>query len=415
MRPRWLTLPGLLILALGIAGCGSGQGDVVTTGGEGPCNPHAAYGGFYPEHFLHWTPDGTQYIFDYAEAIYVVDAEGTHVRELVNANPRGGFGYGFYAEVSPDGTRVVYSNCQFSQRRGRPPNYEIAVINLDGTGQQRLTENSGMDGVPSWSPDGSRIAFNSHWLRTSGYDNELFTMAADGSNKQKVVAVATLREGLAETERVGGVVLAPAVWSPDGERLAFLVSESVWRIGGRWVLYTVRTDGTELTRIAAAVVPPVWSPDGEYLTFARASELDVEAGEWEKAGENRNAIGIYTVRPDGTDMRQVLAPQSEDWRVTQLAWSPDGSELLIVSDQQVSIFQADGTDLRSIDIPGQRKAWWHRVAWSPDGSRIAVYVQGRNTTPQLYTVAPDGTDRRDLIAFDADGNLVPANPSQETP
>ena len=50
------------------------------------------------------------------------------------------------------------------------------------------------------------------------------------------------------------------------------------------------------------------------------------------------------------------------------------------------------------------------AAWSPDGARIAIYTPGGNRVElQLYTVAPDGTDRRDLLRLDEDGNLVPAN------
>ena len=180
-------------------------------------------------------------------------------------------------------------------------------------------------------------------------------------------------------------------------------------------MYTVRTDGTELTRIAEAVVPPVWSPDGEYLTFARASEIDVESGESEKVGEADKAIGIYTVRADGTDMRQLLAPPTAEWNVTQIVLSPDGSELLIVSEQQALIIQADGTVLRNFEIPGHPEAW-RQVAWSPDGSRIAVFVNSEFSNrepPQLYTVARDGSDRRDLIRVDDDGNLVPANPPED--
>ena len=248
----------------------------------------------------------------------------------------------------------------------------------------------------------------------------LHSSAVGGSTRwqrtgiQQVVPVHKLREGSDETKEVREIHLAPPVWSPDGERLAFLVDEVVSRIGGRWVLYIVRTDGTELTRIAEAVVPPVWSPDGEFLTFVRASEID-ESGEREEIGEHEKVIGIYTVRADGTDMRQLLAPQSAEWNVTQIALSPDGSELLIVSEQQALIIQADGTGLRSFELPGHPEAW-RQVAWSPDGSRIAVFVSSDSTKrgpPQIYTVARDGSDRRDLIRVDDDGNLVPANPPED--
>ncbi len=424
MRKNSLALFGLLMLALSIVSCGSEYmgTDNGVVDGQGPCETgFPMSGGSYPAHFLHWMPDDAHLIFNYGESIYVVDTEGTQVRELVNANPNyGTFLYGFYADVSPDSARVVYSTCEFTWLiAGKPtPKHDIAVINLDGTGQQRLTEEGPASNYPAWSPDGSHIAFIApHFWGSNftGYDPELYTMAADGSDIQQVVTVSKLEEGLDETKDISGVFAAPPVWSPNGERLAFLVGEGVKRVGSRWVLYTVRTDGTGLTRIAEAVVPPVWSPDGEYLTFARASEIDDESGEWEEVGERDKAIGVYTVRADGTEMRQLLAPPSAEWNVTQIAWSPDGSELLIVSEQQALIIQADGTGLRSFELPGHPEAW-RQVAWSPDGSRVAVFVSSEFSNrepPQLYTVARDGTDRRDLIRMDDDGNLAPANPPED--
>ncbi len=411
MPRRILTLLGLMALTLGLTGCGSLPSDGVSDG-QSLCSVHSRnYSAFYPHHFLHWTPDSSHLVFDNQSAVYAVDAQGTQLWELATPDPLGAI-FGFYADVSPDSTQVVYATCEFTVlRAGKPVHeYEIAVINLDGTGQQRLTKDSGTNSVPSWSPDGSRIAFISE-----GYSSVLYTMSAVESNKQGLVMASTLRESSNETKEVGGIHLAPPVWSPDGERLAFLVGEGVKRVGYRRVLYTVRTDGTELTRIAEAVVPPVWSPDGEFLTFARASEIDAESGEWEEDGAKDKAIGIYTVRADGTDMQQVLAPQSAEWNVTQIALSPDGSELLIVSGEQALIVQADGTGLRSFEFAGHPEAW-RQVAWSPDGSRIAVFVSRRFSNrepPQLYTIARDGTDRRDLIRLDDDGNLAPANPPQE--
>ena len=82
------------------------------------------------------------------------------------------------------------------------------------------------------------------------------------------------------------------MWSPDGQRLAFTAHEippprhSASTPLER-ILYTIRLDGSELSRLGEATTLPTWSPDSERVAFGLA---DV----------------IYTVRYDGTDRREVL-------------------------------------------------------------------------------------------------------------
>ena len=71
---------------------------------------------------------------------------------------------------SPDGSRIAFSNL------------EIWVINANGTGPVNLTNNPAYDAIPSWSPDGKRIAFVSN---RHGND-EIYVMNADGSNVQRL-------------------------------------------------------------------------------------------------------------------------------------------------------------------------------------------------------------------------------------
>ena len=117
-----------------------------------------------------------------------------------------------------------------------------------------------------------------------------------------------------------GVRLYPPVWSPDGERLAFTV-DGDWHEAGRYyrrILYTVRLDGSELSRIGEATSIPSWSPNGERLAFG---------------ADDGNEMGVYTVRFDGEGTRLVASqhvplelPEWERWlrRVRQVSWSPDG-------------------------------------------------------------------------------------------
>ena len=467
-------LLGLLILALaaGLAGCETNtvqtledsntekveKGNVsIIRHSDGPCGPmFEGQGGYYFEQVIHWTPDGTHLIFDYLGMIQVVDLEGTSLRTVVDADPRYpiekrepryNFPYGFYFDVSPDGTRVVYTSCEF---RPEGPNvdparenyfgYEIAVINLDGTEKLRLTRNDIFDHYPVWAPDGKRISFWSATRIRSWQNGEIITMAADEPDvrqEKEITTPATRKEStffyaivadgsevdqgeaiptptLREKTYYVAIVVAPQLWSPDGEHLAFLAAYQ------EVLLYTIRADGAEWTRVVGPVVGnvpfleplatgsgqsywvpvlPSWSPDGDVLAFVMADEEGAP-------------VGAYTVRPDGTDLTQVLEPQAEEWQVSQVLWSPDGSELLIASDSHYFIVERDGSNARRVELENPLDQAWRVGAWSPDGARIALYVPGNpyeNIPPQLYTVARDGTDLRTLVRADEDGNLLPAN------
>ena len=385
---------------------------------------------FYHQHFLRWTRDGSQLIFDASEAIWAVDSAGTWVRQIVDPDPlldpefyyQRVSQYGFYADLSPDGTRIAYSTCEFPTvdpsiyvpvdpyTTGDPRNldYEIAVADIAGTSQRRLTDNKDFEHYPVWSPDGSKIAYiaainpvNRHGLHFGG--GYLFTMPVDGSS----VAM-NLTRPVESIPPAVGVALYPPVWSPDSQWIAFTVSWESLDPSPAFerVLYTIRADGTELTRIGDTTTLPTWSPDGSELAYAGPG-LDGEAS------------AIYAVKPSGSD-RQTIWPDdnnSASYGIYQVTWSPTGSDLLFISagtDRNgeyrdgVYIVSTSGGDLRRVSDTGHQRGWstfWAPVAaWSPDGSQIAVY------SPRwgIETVSRDGSDSRVLTKISETGSpLLP--------
>jgi tricorn protease-like protein len=100
-------------------------------------------------------------------------------------------------------TKVVNAKIAFNSNRDG--NEEIYVMNADGTGQTRLTNDAASDFLPAWSPDGSKIAFN------KGFD--IFVMNADGSAQTRLTSSAaiSLRRGHRTAQRSPSTARATAI------------------------------------------------------------------------------------------------------------------------------------------------------------------------------------------------------------
>ena len=110
--------------------------------------------------------------------LFAVNADGANPQQITKDSTDSA------PAVSPDGSRIAF----MSQRDG---NWEVYVVNVDGTGLVRLTTNHANDGLPVWSPDGSSIAYASD----TGGAWSLWVMGADGSNARQLFAIAGSFDG----------------------------------------------------------------------------------------------------------------------------------------------------------------------------------------------------------------------------
>ncbi len=418
-RP-WLRYLALL-LALGFVGCSSvdPQHNVVVDA-DYPCGPFMYRDGlFLNDHVIAWTPDGSQLLFNYGTLIWVVDAQGTQLRPLVDVNPAVAYSghllrFGIHLDISPDGTRVVFTTCEyeiepkparplFSEREAY--HYEIAVIHLDGTGQQRLTVNPDLDHYPVWSPDGSRIAYigerpdEDSRRRKKG----LYTMAADGSDVRQPAVPSSIV-----------FALNSPVWSPDGESLMLEGYEGGTSPATH--IYLVSTEGSQLSRI------PVQSPD--YRSFMVWSPTFDRLAAAKLEGEELTLV-ILAADPSNPMLLTKITHRSTFERrdhpfrygIRTILWAPEGTHILFTCEPIICVVNVeDGQVIGVVEEANARVRDFYYAAWVPDGSRITIYTPGdplEEVPPELYTIARDGTDRRDLIRLDDDGNLVPANPPKD--
>jgi Tol biopolymer transport system component len=222
--------------------------------------------------------------------IVTMRTDGTERTVLTGSVP----GDAGHPSWSPDGSRIAFDlHTQAGPQSGET---DIYVVDADGTSARQLTTDGGSSS-PAWSPDGSRIAYV-HAKR--GGNSEIYVMAADGSNPVRLTTDPALD-------------LRPA-WSPDGSRIAFQSNRD-----GNPEIYAVDVNGmaqTGLARNTRFDGAPAWSPDGSRLAFS----------------SDRGGPGIFVMDSDGTDLRRlthepVVGPLDP-------AWSPDGSRLAFTSSRK---------------------------------------------------------------------------------
>jgi TolB protein len=191
-----------------------------------------------------------------AEDIYVVKADGTGLRK-VTSDPAADFD----PTQSPDGKQIAYRH-----QIGDDRSTDIYVVDADGSGERNVSRNEGVaDWGPAWSPDGSQIAFMAQTPEgTQNY--EIFVMNADGTDPRRL------------TQSPGDD--GWPTWSPDGRRILFSsvrddcsVSDApdcktTGDIGPYHTLYVMNADGSAQVRLTDAFGQIAdWSPDGQYVVF----------------------------------------------------------------------------------------------------------------------------------------------------
>ena len=247
-----------------------------------------------------------------------------------------------YPSWSPDGRYIAFESY-------RDDNWEIYVMESDGTNLHRLTDHPAPDRSPSWSPDGRYIAFESY----RDDDWEIYVMESDGSNPRRLTDHPT-PDG------------SPS-WSPDGRHIAFESNG----------IYVMESDGSNPRRLTDHPTPdgsPSWSPDGRHIAF----ESDV-AFESDR-GDNRE---VYVMESDGSNPRRLTDSPTFDGSPS---WSPDGRYIAFEStrhgNREVYVMESDGSNPRRLtDHPTPDGS----PSWSPDGRHIAFH-SGRHGNGEIYVI-----------------------------
>lgn len=285
-----------------------------------------------------WSPDSRKIAFVTAAIaenmiansdIWVVDSYGGNLKQLarhqaVNLHPT----------WSADGSKVAFA----SDRAGGS---DIWVVNSINGDLRPLTRQVAHNLYPVWSADGKKIVFIS--LRRDGYC-DIWVMNSNGGNLRLLAA--------SKTDDAKNF-LQP-VWSPNSRKIAFISQEPDNPNSDIWVINIDGSNLKQLTMHTKYDGQPAWSPDGSKIAFMS-----------ERAGN----ADIWLMDNNGDNLRQLTTDVARD---TELTWSPDGSKIAFVSDRagnsDIWVMNSDGGNLKQLTTEEANES---QPNWSADGQKIS--------------------------------------------
>lgn|GEM_PF-6848319 len=243
------------------------------------------------------------------------------------------------------------------------------------------------------------IAFTGKWKNSDG----IFTVHGDGSQRTLLAP-----QGFAPT------------WSPDGSRIAFLVKSAATR-----EVHFTNLNGTEETRTAHLYELHLVNPDATGETVIPLGDVSpVPAGsslalDWSPdshkivlTGETEDGSGIYLLNLEDQTLTNLAPPQKSNVGAMLARWSPDGQAIAFQtpfdgaqdSFFRISVVGADSRNLRTLNSDTLAEM---EPQWRPRHGTLLFISRARGAAPQLFSMNPDGSDRRRLTNTEAEEKIAP--------
>jgi len=270
--------------------------------------------------------------------------QGKHV-QLFTIRPQGGVAHqlthftdsdAVWPSWSPDGSQIAFER----DFRGHAAIY---TMNADGSGLRALTR-TGLHGRPSWSPDGKTIVFST---LVPGHEALVSLIGADGAGLRTLASMPLPAKGGCPC-----LGLNSPTFSPDGRRIAFTWTKAAYVSA----IFTISSSGRGLTRITPwkdSVADKIdWDPGGNRIAFS--------SPEFGKPGVSST---VFTVAADGSAIHQLTHTTGGKVNNGFDSWSPDGTKIAFASNRggtyAIYTMNTDGTDVTRLT----RGPEAHHAAW----------------------------------------------------
>ncbi len=323
-----------------------------------------------------FSPDGKLIAFRSDEqggGLFLMEETGENVKKIAD--------FGFHPSWSPDGKKIVVSDKAAAVHSTHfIPNSSLSIIDV-ATGEKKALDTKGDAIMPSWSPNGKRIAY---WFIRDGKLGEIATVSIDGGDPEIIT-----NDNFSDWN---------PVWSPDGKFIYFAGDR-----GGSMSFWRISVD--ENTGIVSGVPELVATPskycrhiafsrNGKQIAYIRyESKSNLQTLPFDEKAEKVIGQANFITRGN----REVTHPRL----------SPNGEEYVVrtfnQTNEDLSIVSKDGTIWRNLTTDSFID---RNPVWSPDGKKI-FFSSNRNEKQQIWSINSDGTNPQQITFEENIGAVFP--------